>query len=146
MKALRSTLAFSCLLAMDIARCVQAADKPSDKEPLSDFMVGTYELIGRKPDSTVTYSGKVTLRAEGNRLQVIRTVAGKTCKCTAHFDTIAGDDRIPVLRMRFVLENIEYQASYLWQPDPDNYFRFTGKVYRLETKAAGLEALFPVHK
>jgi len=32
---------------------------------------------------------------------VTRTVEGKTEKCAARFDTVAGTDRIPVLRMHF---------------------------------------------
>ena len=32
-----------------------------------------------------------------------RTVEGKTDKCAARFDTVAGTDRIPVLRIHFIL-------------------------------------------
>ena len=109
-------------------------------------MAGEYDLIGRKPDSTATYTGHVTFQSENGVLEVTRTIAGKIDKCVARFDTVAGDDRIPVLRMHFRLDGPEYDATYRWQSDPDNYPRFTGYVYFAETKSPGLEALFPIHK
>ena len=120
--------------------------KPLDEEFLHNYMAGDYDLIGRKADSSATYNGHVTLRDEGGVLQVTRTVDGKTDKCAARFDTVAGSDRIPVLRMRFRFEGKEYDATYNWQSDPDNYPRLTGHLYLSGTKSPGLEALFPIHK
>jgi hypothetical protein len=108
-------------------------------------MAGEYDLIGRKADSPLTYTGHVTLRDEGAVLHVTRTVEGKTDKCAARFDTVAGTDRIPVLRMHFYFNGKEYDATYRWQSDPDNYPRFTGYLYLSGTKSPGLEALFPIH-
>jgi hypothetical protein len=99
----------------------------------------------RKPDSTATYNGHLTLRDENGVLQVIWTVEGKTEKCIARFDTVAGTDRIPVLRMHFYFDGKKYDATYRWQSDPDNYPRFTGYLYLSGTKSPGLEALFPIH-
>ena len=109
-------------------------------------MGGDYDLIGRKADSTTTYTGHVTLRDENGVLRVTRAIEGKTDKCVARFDSVAGEDRIPVLSMRFHFDGKEYDATYRWQSDPDNYPRFTGYVYLAGTKSPGLEALFPVHK
>ena len=109
-------------------------------------MAGEYDLIVRKPDSIATYTGHLALRNENGVLQGTRTIDGKTDKCVARFDTVAGDDRIAVLRMHFHLDSAEYDATYRWQSDPDNYPRFTGYVYLAETKSPGLEALFPIHK
>jgi len=81
-------------------------------------MAGEYDLIGRKADSSATYKGRVTLRNEGGVLQVTRF----------HFD------------------GNEYDATYRWQSDPDNYPRFIGYLYLSATKSPGLEALFPIHK
>ena len=119
--------------------------KPLDEEFLRNYMAGEYDLIGRKADSSATYNGHVTLRDERGVLQVTRTVEGKTDKCAARFDTVAGSDRIPVLRMRFRFEGKEYDATYSWQSDPDNYPRLTGYLYLSGTKSPGLEALFPIH-
>lgn len=126
-------------------RCADADGKALDDESLRSYMAGEYDLIGRKADSTATYNGHVTLRDEGGVLEVTRTVAGKTDKCAARFDTVAGTDRIPVLRMRFHFDGKEYDATYRWQSDPDNYPRFTGYLYLSGTKSPGLEALFPIH-
>jgi len=120
--------------------------KPLDEEFLRNYMAGEYDLIGRKADSSATYNGHVTLRDEGGVLQVTRTVEGKTDKCAARFDTVAGSDRIPVLRMRFRFEGKEYDATYTWQSDPDNYPRLTGYLYLSGTKSPGLEALFPIRE
>jgi hypothetical protein len=124
------------------------AGKPLDKEFLRGFMSGEYELIGRKPDSAVTYTGHVTLREESDTLHVTRIIDGKTTNTTMRFETIGGTDHIPVARMQFTLDGVEYEATYMWSSDPDNYPRFTGYIYRPgnRTKSPGLEALFPIHK
>jgi hypothetical protein len=144
---MRASLAIlAMILFANSARCADADRKPLDEQFLRSYMAGEYDLIGRKADSSATYNGRVTLRDEGGVLQVIRTVEGKTDKCAARFDTVAGTDRIPVLRMRFRFDGNEYDATYSWQSDPDNYPRFTGYLYLSGTKSPGLEALFPIHK
>ena len=144
MRAFLATLV--TLLLANSVRCSDADQKPLDQEFLRNYMAGEYDLIGRKPDSNSTYNGRVTLRDEGGVLQVTRTVEGNTDKCAARFDTVAGTDRIPVLRMHFRFDGREYDATYRWQSDPDNYPRFTGYLYFTGTKSPGLEALFPIHK
>ena len=144
---MRATLVILAIfLSTNFARCADADWKQPDQESLQSYMAGEYDLIGRKPDSTATYTGHVTLQSENGVLEVTRTIEGKIDKCVARFDTVAGDDRIPVLRMHFHLDGAEYDATYRWQSDPDNYPRFTGYVYIAETKSPGLEALFPIHK
>ena len=133
------------LLFANSSRCADAELKQSEEEFLRNYMAGEYDLIGRKPDSSGSYNGHVTLRDEGGVLQVTRTVEGKTDKCAARFDTVAGSDRIPVLRMHFRSDGKEYDATYCWQSDPDNYPRFMGHLYLSGTKSPGLEALFPIH-
>ena len=144
MRASLATLAI--LLLANSVRCSDADRKPLDEEFLRNYMAGEYDLIGRKADSSATYDGHVTLRDEGGVLQVTRVVEGKTDKCAARFDTVAGTDRIPVLKMHFRFDGKEYDATYRWQSDPDNYPRFTGYLYLSGTKSPGLEALFPIHK
>ena len=143
MRALVTTLAV--LFVANSVLCSHADQKPLDEEFLRNYMAGEYDLIGRKPDSNATYNGRVTLRDEGGVLQVTRTVEGKTDKCAGRFDTVAGTDRIPVLKMHFRFDGKEYDATYRWQSDPDNYPRFTGYLYLPNTKSPGLEAFFPIH-
>ena len=133
------------LLIAVSARSGETDRKLLDERFLRNYMAGEYDLIGRKADSSANYNGHVALRDEGGVLEVIRTVEGKTDKCAARFDTVAGTDRIPVLRMHFYFDAKEYDATYRWQSDPDNYPRFTGYLYLSGTKSPGLEALFPVH-
>jgi hypothetical protein len=144
MRAFLDSLAM--LLVANSVRNLAADPKPANEDILRSYMSGEYDLIGRKPDSTATYNGHVTLRDKGGVLQVTRTIEGKTDKCAARFDTVAGDDRIQVLRMHFHLDGNEYEAVYRWQSDPDNYPRFTGYLYLSGTKSPGLETFFPIHK
>ncbi|MGE5208138.1 MAG: hypothetical protein ACM3KL_02280 [Alphaproteobacteria bacterium] len=125
-----------------------SAGEPLDRKFLLGFMSGEYALIGRKPDSTATYTGRVTLREESDTLLVTRIIDGRTSTGSLRFETIAGTDRIPVARMQFTLDGVVYEATYMWSSDADNYPRFTGYVYRPgnRTKSPGLEALFPIHK
>jgi hypothetical protein len=133
------------ILFADFTCCADADRKQLDEQFLRSYMAGEYDLIGRKADSSATYNGRVTLRDEGGVLQVTRTVEGKADKCAARFDTVAGTDRIPVLRTRFRFDGKEYDATYSWQSDPDNYPRFTGYLYLSGTTSPALEALFPIH-
>src|SRR5437763_1852530 len=143
---MKACLAIWAILLIAVsARSGETDQKPLDEEVLRNYMAGEYDLIGRKADSSATYTGHVTLREEKGVLQVTRTIDGNTDKCAARFDTVAGTDRIPVLRMRFHFDGKEYDATYRWQSDPDNYPRFTGYLYLSTTKSPGLEALFPIH-
>ena len=146
MKAFLVILATMILVGSDSAFGADPNASAIDEEFLRGYMAGEYDLIGRKADSTATYTGRVTLRDENGALQVTRIIEGKTDKCTARFDTVAGTDRIPVLRIHFHFDGKEYDATYRWQSDPDNYPRFTGYVYLANTKSPGLEALFPIHQ
>lgn len=132
----------------DSAWCADAGGKPSDPTFLRGFLSGEYDLIGRRPDSSSTYTGRVTLVDKDGVLQVTRTVDGKTVRGTMKFDTVGGADRIPVLRVRFRMDGREYEATYLWQSDLDNYPRLTGYIYLPgnRTKSPGLEAFFPIHR
>jgi hypothetical protein len=144
---MKAYLAISAVLLVVVSTRSGETDRnPLDEEFLRNYMAGEYDLIGRKADSTSTYNGHVTLRDEGGVIQVTRTIEGKTDKCSARFDTVAGTDRIPLLRMHFHFDGEEYDATYRWQSDPDNYPRFTGYLYRSGTKSPGLEALFPIQK
>jgi hypothetical protein len=110
MKVCLAILAMLLLFAYS-ARCANADGERPDQESLRSYMAGNYDLIGRKADSTATYGGHVTLQDVNGVLQVTRTIEGKTDKCVARFDTVAGDDKIPVLRIHFHFDGREYDAS-----------------------------------
>ena len=122
-----------------------AETKNNDIDFLYNFLEGSYELIGRFPDSNMTYTGKVVLKKSGDYLEVIRTIKNKVIKGTGKIET-ATADKIKVLRIRFIDENKNYEGTYLIHSDLDNYARLTGYLYLKEggTKEPGLEALFIV--
>jgi len=147
LNVMQAYLAISAILLFTVvARSGEADRNPLDEQFLRSYMAGEYDLVGRKADSTLTYTGHVTFRDEGGVLKVTRTIERATDTCVARFDTVAGSDRIPVLRMHFHFDGKEYDGTYRWQSDPDNYPRFTGYLYFSGIKAPGLEALFPIHK
>ena len=126
-----------------------ARAKPPSTLPRADLvniMQGDYVIVGRKPDSLATYTGRLTFRARGEKLGFTRTVDGRTVRGVATLETTAIGDPAPVLRMRFVQDGQRLGATFQWMIDLDNYARFTGYVYRADdtTKAPGLEMLFPL--
>ncbi len=119
----------------------QARDLIDD--PLYDFLCGSYQVIGRFPDSNQLYSGSVDLKRSGNQLEVVRLIGGHRVKGIGSIET-ATSDKIKVLRVRFRSEGKDYEATYLIATDLDNYGRLTGHVYLKDgkTRRPGLEALF----
>ena len=72
------------MLFANSVHCADADRKPLDEESLRSYMAGEYDLIGRKPDSIATYTGRVTLRDERGVLQVMRAIEGKTGSIRYH--------------------------------------------------------------
>ena len=138
-------LCLLCLVLLGWSRAVHAAPKKDalDRATLTNIMSGDYIIVGKKPDSEATYTGRLTFRARGQRLAFTRTVGGRTERGTATLEMTVVGDPAPVLRMHFKLDGQPYDGIYQWKFDYDNYARFTGYVYRPGTKAAGLEMLFP---
>jgi hypothetical protein len=55
-------------------------------------------------------------------------------------------DHPVVLRVQFKDGGHEYEGTFLWRSDFDNYPRLTGLIFeRDKKKSVGLEAWFPVH-
>jgi len=130
-----------------VSTLVWAQAKDSSDEPLYDFLCGSYQVIGRLPDSDQLYSGKVELKRSGNHLEVLRLMGGRGVKGIGKIETVTSD-KIKILRVRFRSEGKDYEATYLIGSDLDNYGRLTGHVYFKdgETRTPGLEALFIEHK
>lgn len=124
-----------------------AKDVGSKHEFLYQFLQGTYDLIGRVPDSNKTYTGKVVPRKSDDYFDVIRRIEGKEIKGTGEIETATADET-RILRVRFVEGNKSHQATYLIGSDLDNYGRMAGYLYLKEggTKVPGLEALFIDHQ
>ncbi len=139
---MKCCLTLATVLAL-VSTLVWAQAKDVDDEPLYDFLCGSYDVIGRLPDSNQVYSGKVEFKRSGNSLEAVRVIRGKRVRGTGMIESVTAD-RVKVLRVRFGTKNKEYEATYLIGSDLDNYGRLTGTVYLKngKTKTPGLEALF----
>ena len=122
-----------------------AALAENDTDFLYDFLRGSYELVGRWPDSNETYSGKIVLEKDREHFRVVRLINGKKITGIGKIET-ATPDKFKVLRIRFKQDEREYEGTYLIGSDLDNYGRLTGYLYleNGKTKNPGLEAFFIV--
>lgn len=137
-----------CALGFMLVSAAAAGDgrpvKGGDQEDdLLSFVAGSYEVIGRRPESKETYNGRVSFTRQGQTLEIVRTINGKDTRGQARIMTVTADD-IPVLQAEFTEDNTPFKVTYLISSDLDNYGRFTGYVYFTEknTTVPGLEALF----
>jgi hypothetical protein len=112
-------------------------------EFLHDFLPGTYDIVGRWPDSSETYTGTVVIENRGGHFLVSRMVNGEKIHCVGRITDATGD-KIKVLTVNFFQNNRAYAATYLINSDLDNTARLTGYIYLKTggTKQPGLEALF----
>lgn len=130
-------------LLLCIPTSVLAENNRENDDFYYGFLIGTYEVIGRYPDSNDTYTGKVIFKKSHETIEVIREINNKTIKGIGNIE-FATADKIKVLRVTFTENKKEYEATYLIDTDLDNYGRLTGYIYLKAggTKKPGLEALF----
>lgn len=112
-----------------------------------EYLAGDYLAIGKELNSDKTYYGKVLFSHEKDRLTVIRDIEGETVKGEGRIEHALGPDEANVLRVRFVRAGQEYEITYIWRSDLDNYPRLSGHLYQpgKQTDSPGLEALFIEH-
>ncbi len=110
---------------------------------LYGFLIGSYVVIGKRPDSAQTYSGQMNLEAGDGQLQVVRIVNDRITRGIGKIERAIGGEAV-VLRIRFDRDGKSYEGTYLVEGDLDNYARLTGYVYLADgsTRSVGLEALF----
>ncbi len=141
LRMLQVVLGASLIVSCHSAAAQKRAPVKPDQETYG-YLSGQFELIGRFPDSTKTFRGTVRLTFDGTRLRVERTVDGKTVIGSAKLD-VSGPDRLEVLRASFPISGKDYEATYLWRSDLDNYPILTGRVFTRGTKSPGVEVWFP---
>jgi hypothetical protein len=127
-----------------LAGTLCAQERPH--EDVYNFLVGTYRLIGQRPETGATYQGSVTFVYRDNRLHVTRTIDGLTTQGAGFIVPVTADS-INVLDVHFSDGKQGYTVRYLIHSDLDNYARLTG-TYNANadsTKILGLEALFINH-
>ncbi len=124
----------------------QSVESKNDTEDSArlDFLVGSYELIGREPNDGRSYYGKMIIQRKDNVLVIKKIINGKTINGVGYLRNALCCDSVKTLIIEYSISGIEYESSYLIDTDLDNYARMTGYVYRKkgDTKKPGLEALF----
>jgi len=133
------------LLLLPMVCC--ADFKLEKKSFLSNFIDGKYNLIGKKLDSDITYSGKISFASKAGKINLIRTIKGKSVQGIGQIQYTTAD-KIVVLRLSFTENAINYEETCQINSDLDNYARITCYLYRpgLTTKNPGLEAFFIEHE
>jgi hypothetical protein len=130
----------------------QAVPNKIDVGVFTQFLLGSYRLIGKEAGTNKTFLGEMVIRKRGNRLQILRTVGGLTVRGFGKVEPSAkaGDlALLPCLRIQFKTAKGRFEGTYLWLSDPDNYARLTGYVYPSNApngplfRNPGLEVLFP---
>jgi hypothetical protein len=126
---------------------VHTAEPVVDETFLYDYLAGKYFLIGKSLNGDDTYLGSVVFVSRHDHLTVTRTVNGVSVKGIGHIEYALGADKASVLRVRFSQDGIEYETTYLWRGDLDNYARISGYLYRpgVKTDSPGMEVLFINH-
>jgi hypothetical protein len=139
-------VAIAVCFASGNANSTDPPKPPYDLDFVGQFVTGEYVLIGRKPESDATYTGRMIFTQQGKNLTFTRTVGSDAQHGPVELDTKAAESGRPVLRICFSVGDQSYGATYLWHSDLSNFARLTGYVYLLtgETKFPGLEALFPL--
>ncbi|HEY4281651.1 MAG TPA: hypothetical protein VGM62_01215 [Chthoniobacterales bacterium] len=132
--------------SFDRSPAAEPPSRPYDLADVAKFVEGEYVLIGRRPGSDATYTGRLVLRDKVEGLDFTRTIGGDRQTGRVVFDTKADESGKPVLKIRFSMDGQKYEATYLWHTDLSNFARLTGYVYLADgkTKFPGLEALFPL--
>ena len=123
---------------------------PQDTEAMPvEFLIGTYEVIGRYPDSEQLYAGTVEIslsELDTNAVSITRIINGTSIQGDGKITNATGDT-ITVLRVVFEEAGQTMEATYLMDSDLNNYARLTGYVYvqNGETRLPGIESLFHDH-
>lgn len=139
----------ACLILPLLALAGENRPLPAsfDLDGTAQYISGDYVVIGKAADSGRVYEGGVNIRYTGDNKFVVRRRIGSVTATAEGFFAVASPppDEPLVFRVRFTQDRKEFEATYLWKSDLDNYARLTGCVYLREggTKSPGLEALFP---
>jgi hypothetical protein len=113
-----------------------------DRESFSQFIEGTYSLIGKRPGSTETYYGAVKITQNKKGFAVLRCVKGKRLSGSAEIVEITAD-KIPNLKYSYKDGKSVYEGRYDIHSDVDNYGRLSGPYVNKGSKGkVGWEMLY----
>lgn len=122
------------------------ADDENNHEFLYDYLSGTYIVIGKELESERTYSGKIIFESKKDHIIVKRIINGESIQGIGKIEHTRLD-KVNVFRVRFKKDGKDFEITYLWMNDLDNYARLSGYVYQIgkKTLKPGLETLFIDH-
>ncbi len=107
-----------------------------DYDDLLGFVTGSYSVIGKKPGSSETYSGTVTIKRSGSRLKMVRCIGGARYTGEGSIVPVTGD-RIPNVIYHWFDGDRKYEGRYEIHSDIDNYARLSGPYVRTASDQAG---------
>jgi hypothetical protein len=114
----------------------------ADKESLSQFIEGTYSVIGKRPGNNETYYGTVKITESKNGFQMVRCIKGKRLTGSAEIVEVTAD-KIPNLKYSYKEGKSVYEGRYDIHSDVDNYGRFSGPYTKKGSKSKlGWEMLY----
>lgn len=129
----------SCLLISSAA----FASKQYDVNDFTfHFVLGDYQVIGKKPGSEKTYAGTITISRSGNFLRIRRCIEGKVITGSGTVKTITADE-VPVLNYYYKLDGETYEGHYEISGDINNFARLGGPYFDVRLQGlVGWEFLY----
>ena len=134
--------AFAALMLSTVATLGQ--DDKTQADPLLNFVVGDYVIVGREPDDGATYSGTARVEPREGGLLLNRRRGGNEVTAIGRFEVPSPPDEGRVLRFRWY-DPEPVLMTCLVSADLDNYPRLTCTWLHEGSQPAqpGLEAMFP---
>jgi hypothetical protein len=114
----------------------------TDKESLSQFIEGTYGVIGKRSGSNETYQGTVKIAQNKNGFKIMRCIKGKRLTGSAEIIEVTAD-KIRNLKYFYKEGKSVYEGRYDIHSDVDNYGRLSGPYTKKGSKGKlGWEMLY----
>ena len=134
--------AFAALMLSTVATL--GKDDKTQVDPLLNFVLGDYVIVGREPDGGATYSGTARVESREGGLLLNRRRGGNEVTAIGRFEVPSPPNEGRVLRFRWY-DPEPVLMTCLVSADLDNYPRLTCTWLHEGSQRAqpGLEAMFP---
>jgi hypothetical protein len=121
-----------------------AANADGTGDPLLDFVVGDYVIVGREPDAGAAYAGSARISRSADGVALERNQDGHSSTAVGSLEVASPPGDGHVLRFQWQ-EPAPTTMTCLIASDLDNYARLTCYWLRdgSEPRQPGLEAMFP---
>lgn len=139
----RVALFVLCLLMIPASRADEICKREKVDPEYPAGLAGKYEIIGRMPDSDVTYGGTLEIKTGKTAYTLRRTVGGSTAIGEAWFES-CGPDEIQVFSFKYTQGKRPLEGYCFIRTDGDNnwllscHTNFVGVPYERN----GLESMF----